>query len=71
MVVGRDEGEWVEFEDAKCVAATGAAIQVRLDDGELYWFPKSQVSNDSEVWKLGTKGTLIVSEWIAKQKGLV
>jgi hypothetical protein len=34
------------------------------------WFPHSQITDDSEVYADGTEGTLIVTEWIAKQKGL-
>ena len=61
--------ETVTFEDVACEAATDAAILVVID-GEKHWFPKSQVDDDSEVWKRGDQGKLVVSAWIAKQKGL-
>ena len=32
------------------------------------WIPKSQITEDSEVYKAGTCGTLIVTEWLAEQK---
>ena len=35
------------------------------------WIPRSQIDDDSEVWRLGQKGVLVISEWIALQKGLV
>lgn len=60
----------VEFEDVKCTGETEQAILVKIG-GVRHWFPKSHVDDDSEVYKTGTDGTLIVSEWIAKEKGLV
>lgn len=35
------------------------------------WIPKSQINDDSEVYAKDTEGTLIITEWIAAQKGLV
>jgi hypothetical protein len=65
----------VELEDCLCINASKLAIQVEIGDGpktgEVLWIPNSQVDDDSEVWKKGDKGTLIVSEWIAEQKGLI
>ena len=58
-----------EFE-ASCDLATGAAIRVTID-GAAYWIPQSQIDDDSEVYHAGHKGKLVVSEWIAVQKGLV
>lgn len=68
----RDDDETVEFENAKCVKETDAALLVRIDKGHEVWFPKSHVHADSEVFDedANSEGTLIVTEWIAKQKGL-
>ena len=33
------------------------------------WIPKSQISPDSEVWKKGQNGSLIITEWMADKKG--
>ena len=64
--------EKVEFEGAVCIAQTKQAICVRLADrDEMVWIPQSQVDDDSEVYQAGDKGTLVVSEWIAMQKGLI
>jgi hypothetical protein len=62
-----DEGAVV----GECVAIheTEKALHVRLYDDEMAWVPKSQIHDDSEVWSNGQKGTLIVTEWYAKQKG--
>ena len=67
----------VEFPDCECIeesrwpAGDLKAIRVAGVKEELVWFPYSTVDDDSEVWKVGTKGTLIISEWIAKEKKLI
>ena len=61
---------WVEFENVVCDRDTEKAALCTID-GEDYWIPKSQISDDSEVYKRGTEGLLIVSEWIATEKELV
>ena len=58
------------FEDVKVVGNSGLAIHVEID-GVPMWIPQSQVDDDSEVWDMGDEGTLVVSEWIAIEKGLV
>jgi hypothetical protein len=64
------EKETVEFKDVRVKAATDKALLCVIDDEE-HWIPLSQIDDDSEVYQAGTEGTLIVTEWIAKQKGLV
>lgn len=62
----------VTFKNVVCVRDSGKAILVKLEDGEEpVWIPKSHVDDDSEVYEAGTCGELVVSEWIAVQKGLV
>lgn len=39
-------------------------------EGEEYWIPKSQIDDDSEVYEMGTEGKLVVSQWIADQRGI-
>lgn len=60
-----------EIDDVEVVGATDKAIRVRVDGGREVWVPQSQVHDNSEVWKLGDKGTLVVPEWLAIDKGLV
>lgn len=62
--------EPVEFPGAKCTRATAKALLVVID-GKEHWIPQSHVHADSEVWQAGDEGTLVVSQWIAEQKGLV
>lgn len=56
--------------DAECTAETPKAILVDAPDfDEPEWIPQSQVHEDSEVYKMGTTGTLVVSDWWAEKKG--
>ncbi len=66
-------GEVVRFERAKCIKATEMALLIEIDGNEGVWIPKSQIDDDSEVFddEANAEGVLIVSEWIAIQKGLV
>lgn len=59
----------VEFE-AFCKAESDKAILCVID-GEEVWIPLSQVDDDSEVYSKGDEGSLIITEWIAEQKGLI
>lgn len=57
-------------ENAECIEKRDKAILVEAPDFDgPEWIPQSQVHEDSEVYKLGDKGTLIVSDWLAKQRG--
>ena len=64
------EVTWTEIEDVEVVSETPLALRCRIG-GREYWIPKSQVSDDSEVYKVGDSGTMIMSEWIATDRGLV
>ena len=58
--------------NGKCVKETAKAIRVELDDlGDKIWIPQSQVHENSEVWKDGQEGEVIVSDWFAKKEGLI
>ena len=60
------------FEDVICLKATDKALLV-LIDGDEHWIAKSQVDDDSEVFDDDEHkdGRLVVSEWIARERGLV
>lgn len=61
-----------EFEDVYCEKlADSLAAALLVIDGRRVWMPVSQIDDDSEVWKPGQRGKLVVSEWIAIQKGLI
>lgn len=64
---GTDVGE------AECLkmAASGKAILVRfVDSGEEKWIPVSQICDDSEVYKAGDEGVLVVTDWFADKEKL-
>jgi hypothetical protein len=63
-------GRKVEFEDVEALKETKDALLCTIDGDEV-WIPKSQIDDDSEVYAEGHSGQLVVTEWIAKQKGLV
>ena len=68
----KDEDDLVEFFDCKVIHATDKAILVKLPEMEKpQWFPQSQVHANSEIWQQDDEGTLVVTRWIAEQKGLV
>lgn len=65
----RDGDPTVSLRDVVCKKETDAAL-LCIINGEEVWIPKSQVSDDSEVYAEDHEGTLVISEWIANQRGL-
>lgn len=62
--------ETASFEDVRCVRTTDLAA-LCIIWGEKVWVPQSQIHEDSEVWKRGDEGTLVVTEWWAIERELV
>jgi len=62
--------EIVEFEDVTSINDTPLALCCFIE-GKNVWIPKSQIHTDSEVYRKNQSGKLIISRWIAEQKGLV
>ena len=62
----------VAFEDVGVVRRTDSALLCVIDGKEV-WIPVSQIDDDSEVFDDGEngEGKLVITEWIAIQKGLV
>lgn len=58
-----------------CIWETKDAIKCRMDeDGYFnlyteFWVPQSAVHDNSEVYKMGHHGKLIVKSWWAKKQG--
>lgn len=68
----RDEDKYTDFEGVEFIAATDKAVRVEIE-GDQYWVPKSQISEDSEIdgdSKKGDVGTLIATKWWAEQENL-
>lgn len=58
-----------EIENVRGVKETDLAVLCEID-GEEHWIPKSQIDDDSEVYGEDHEGTLVISQWIADQKGI-
>lgn len=59
--------------EVEVIRVSRAALLVATDDGEEYWIPFSQISDESEIGEeseIGDDGTITISEWIAIEKGL-
>lgn len=61
----------VEAETQPGFTSHGAIKCLFPDQEESIWIPKSHVDDRSEVYRSGDKGMIMISEWIAIQKGLV
>lgn len=51
-------------------ASTDRAVHCVINE-KGYWIPKSQISDNSEVWECGHEGILILSPWWAEKEGLI
>jgi hypothetical protein len=56
----------VEFPGARGKRETDRALLCEID-GRDFWIPKSQIHDDSEVYRGDTDGTLVVSRWWYEQ----
>lgn len=56
---------------AEVVYETEDALKCNTGDPEHVWIPKSQIMDESEVWKDGDSGVLVIPEWLAIEKNLV
>lgn len=60
------------FIELYCCVLSSTDKALYCDFGDCRcWIPLSQVHDDSEVWKAGQEGEILVSEWIAKEKRLI
>ena len=50
------------------LADTEHAVRAAEDTDEV-WIPKSQIQEESEVHGKGDVGTLVVSDWLEKERG--
>lgn len=66
------QGEYpmkVTLHDVEALRDAGKCLVCEIE-GEEFLIPKSQIDDDSEVYKVGTSGDLILPEWLAKTMGL-
>ena len=60
--------------EGKIIRTTVKAVLFRENEkfgGEEYWIPRAHLHDESEVWKLGDEGMLVVTEWLAIKKGWI
>lgn len=62
----------VTFSDVSVIRETDKALLCLIEEEEV-WIPKTQIVDGSEVFDAdeNSSGKLMVTEWIALQKGLV
>jgi hypothetical protein len=53
----------------KALRETDRALLCADSNGNEFWVPKSQLHDDSEVFEVGGEGKLVVTRWLADQKG--
>lgn len=63
-------GEVEEFDGVEAKRETDKALLCVFEGGREEWIPKSQIDDESKVRAEGDLGTLVVTKWIAEQKGL-
>lgn len=64
-----EDYEPVEVADCICRTATAKAILIVCSAGEA-WIPTSEIHPDSEVYEVGSEGTLVIPRWVAEMKDL-
>ena len=60
------------YVDAEIVAKGGRAILCNVE-GEEFWIPHSEITNDSELdgkSDKGDEGTLAIKRWLAEERGI-
>ena len=66
------EDDYVELEDVICTGQSASKLALScIINGQRFWIPQSQIHDDSEVYKMCDRGTLVITFWLAKEKGLV
>lgn len=58
-----------ESDRALLVQIEASVIGLKTGGTVKIWVPKSQIHDDSEVFQNGQSGKLVVTEWLAKEKG--
>lgn len=62
--------ETFSFDVTRVIRDSGQALLVATDDLDEpeVWIPQSQICDESEVWKEGQCGTMVVKRWFAKKR---
>ena len=66
------ENDQVEFEGCIAVAESASKLALAIViNGRREWVPCSVIHDDSEVYKVGDRGTLVIPAWFAMEKKLI
>ena len=65
-----DFAEKTRIEAVVALRQTEKALLVEMPDGDRYWIPQKIIDDDSEVWREGQEGTLVLAAWWAEKEGL-
>jgi hypothetical protein len=60
----------VTIDDVEVIAETEKALLI-FDGDREEWVPRSQIGKTSDVHEKGDKGTILIPEWLAKEKGFI
>lgn len=62
---------WYQVKNTRCIRASERAVQVMFPRNPMpQWLPKSQLhKRANQIWDDGDTGTIVLSKWIAQQKG--
>lgn len=69
-IVRFDDEDPVTACTGECVRETPSALLVRDEDGAEEWWPRSQIHADSDIQGEGDEGDLVVTAWLARERGL-
>jgi hypothetical protein len=77
MTRQRPPDKLITLTDVVCKATTQKALLIVDCDGSENWIPRSHIkkANDEDgcqttIYEKGDEGDLVITEWIAKQKGI-
>lgn len=70
-MVGKATTDGEVVGNVQLVKKTAEAIRVQLANGELAWFPLSQIHDDSEIHGaslIDETGRLVITQWLAARR---
>ena len=67
------DGKLIEFDNCEIIHVTekGGVLVYIEDADDKIWFFQDMIHEDSEIWKKGQVGKLVVSTDVAMKKGLI
>lgn len=63
MRANRKEPETISFPNVRALDVDPRRGVLAAIDGEERWIPQNVIHDDSEVWRKGDEGVLVLQEW--------